>query len=322
MTDYVLGVDGGGTWTRSVIMDLSGSVIVRGRSGPSNPLTIGCDQAFTNIYSASIEAAKFIDAKQIKCSVFGIAGIERSLTKQKLLKRLSKEFQKVEMVSDTASALAGATGCKPGLAVIAGTGSNVYGLNENGDTARSGGWGWRIGDEGSGYTIGRNAIVAALKEHDGRGPNTTLTEKITRKLGIRSLVDIVDWVYDSGRQPKDIADLVPLVVESDRMGDPVANLILSEAGADLGLVANAAIRRLNMKGAFLVACIGGVFMNGGAFNIAFEEVIRREAPDCILIEPRFSPTVGSALIALQKLGVEVEEGLLNKVEESLGELND
>jgi hypothetical protein len=106
------------------------------------------------------------------------------------------------------------------------------------------------------------------------------------------------------------------------MGDSVANLILSEAGADLGLVANSAIRRLNMKGEFLVACIGGVFLNGGAFNIAFEEVIRREAPDCILIEPRFSPTVGSALIALQKLGVDVDEELLNRVEESLGEHND
>jgi N-acetylglucosamine kinase len=303
-------------------MDLTGTVISKGKSGPSNPLTIGVDQAFKNIYSASIKAAKTIEVDQYKYSVFGIAGIERSHTKQKLLKLLSKKFQMVEIVSDTTSALAGATGCKPGLAVIAGTGSNVYGMNENGKTARSGGWGWRIGDEGSGYTIGRNAIVASLKEHDGRGPNTMLTKKITQKLGFKSLVEIVDWTYDSGRQPKDFADLVPLVAESDRMGDHVSNLILSEAGAELGLVANSAIRRLNMKGEFLVACIGGVFLNGGAFNIAFEEVIRKEAPDCIFIEPKFSPTVGSALIAIQKLGLDVDESLLNRIEKSLGEIND
>jgi N-acetylglucosamine kinase-like BadF-type ATPase len=320
LTDYVLGVDGGGTWTRSIIMDTEGNILGQGRSGPCNPLTIGLNQAYLNIIAASKEAQK-LSAEEVRYSVFGIAGVERSKTKEQLIQLLSKEYSFLEIVSDTSSALSGAIGGTPGIAVIAGTGSNVYGLNEEGETARSGGWGWRIGDEGSGYTIGREGINAALKAHDLRGPKTTLTNKIIEKLNINEIEDIIDWVYAPDRQPKDIADLVPLVVESYRDGDTVASLILSEAGVELGMVTNSVIRKLNMKGGFKVACIGGVFMNGGAYNIAFEEVVRREAPHCELVSPRFSPTVGSALIALKKLGVSLDNEFLCRLEENLGAWN-
>ena len=320
MAEYVLGVDGGGTWTRSIVMDIEGNIYGQGRSGPCNPLTIGLNQTYLNIKSASKEAQKQLK-EEIRFSVFGIAGIERSKTKKQLKQLLSKEYCALDIVSDTTSALSGATGGKPGIAVIAGTGSNVYGLNEEEVAARSGGWGWRIGDEGSGYTIGREGINAALKAHDLRGPKTSLTRKIMDKLNLEEIEEIIDWVYSKDRQPKDIADLVPLVVESYREGDIAASLILSEAGAELGLVTNSVIRKLNMKGGFIIACIGGVFMNGGAYNIAFEEVVRREAPHCELVAPRFSPTVGSALIAMKKLGIALDNEFLCRIEENLGAWN-
>ncbi|MBN2336534.1 ATPase [Candidatus Bathyarchaeota archaeon] len=322
---YVLGVDGGGTATRSVIMSEEGEVLATGKAGPSNPITVGAEVAVANIVSATCEASMKSGVAAFLASRLGVAGTDRSMLRQSILDGLPSSYGETDIISDAASALAGATGCRPGVVVIAGTGSIAYGENRRGETARAGGWGWRLGDEGSGYTIGRNAIIAALKAHDGRGPGTTLKEKILGGLGLSRVEDIIDWVYAPGREPRDIAYLVPLVKEAESEGDEAASLVMAEAGVELGYVAGAVIRRLGLKGGFPVSLNGGVFKQHSSYIIAFEEVVRREAPDCELIKPRMPPALGSALLALRHLGVEVDETLLGRVEESyisLGEPDD
>jgi N-acetylglucosamine kinase-like BadF-type ATPase len=315
-------VDGGGTATRAVIVSLDGVVASGGRSGPSNPITVGAERALASILGAVEEAAESAGVRRFLASRLGVAGTDRSRLRQELLAGLPSAYGDAAIVSDAASALAGATGLRPGVVVIAGTGSIAYGENEAGDHARAGGWGWRLGDEGSGYTIGVNAIMAALMAHDGRGPETNLAGKIMGSLGLGSMEEIIDWVYSPGREPRDVAYLVPLVREAESEGDEAARLVMAAAGAELGLVAGAVIRRLGLRGEFPVSLNGGVFKQPSVYIMAFEEAVRREAPDCALIRPRMPPVLGSALLALRAAGVKVEEGLMSTMEKSYGRLGE
>jgi len=322
---HVLGVDGGGSATRSVIISTEGEVLATARAGPSNPVTTGAERALAHIHEAVDKASSKCGVNEFLVSRLGVAGTDRSKLRQELLDGMRPSYGDTAIVSDAASALAGGTGCRPGVVVIAGTGSIAYGENKLGETARAGGWGWRLGDEGSGYTIGLNAILAALQAHDGRGPETMLKQKIVSHLGLGCMEGIIDWVYEPGREPRDIAYLVPLVREAEAEGDEPAALVMAEAGAELGFVANAVIRRLGLTGGFPVSLNGGVFKQPSGYIIAFEEVVRRGAPECALIKPRMPPLLGSGLLALGSLGATVDEALLQRVEESyrgLGEADE
>jgi N-acetylglucosamine kinase-like BadF-type ATPase len=182
LSDVVLGVDGGGTWTRSVVMRFDGVILGTGNAGPSNAITIGLDRALSNIIEAVNKAKDSSRVAIFKASVMGLAGASRSKLGDMILANLPNSLGETLLVSDARSALAGATGLKPGVAAIAGTGSISYGINEEGLEAKAGGWGWRLGDEGSGYTIGKNALIAALQDHDESGPKTILKESILRRL--------------------------------------------------------------------------------------------------------------------------------------------
>jgi N-acetylglucosamine kinase len=303
-------------------MTTGGVVLATGRAGPSNPITVGAERALANIFGAVDMASARCGVHEFLASRLGVAGTDRSRLRQELLDGLRGSYGDTAIVSDAASALAGGTGCRPGVAVIAGTGSIAYGENGLGETARAGGWGWRLGDEGSGYSIGLKAIMAALRAHDGRAPEAMLKQMIVGHLGLDGVEGIVDWVYEPGREPRDIAYLVPLVREAEAAGDDAAALVMAEAGAELGLVANAVVRRLGLSGGFPVSLNGGVFKQPSGYIMAFEETVRREAPGCALIEPRMPPLLGSGLLALKSLGVTIDEALLRRVETSYSRLGD
>jgi N-acetylglucosamine kinase-like BadF-type ATPase len=303
-------------------MNLKGEVVSIGRAGPSNPITIGVEGAVSNILEAVDLAKKGADVSEFKSSVLGLAGIARSYLRDEIASRLPDSYGETMLVSDARSALAGATGCKPGVVVIAGTGSIAYGMNEAGSEARAGGWGWRLGDEGSGYTIGKNAVIAALRAFDESGPSTVLLEWVLDKLGFSDADDVIDWAYSKGRQPRHFAEFVPLVKKAEREGDRVAAEIMFDAGIELGRVTQAVIKRLNLRGEFPVACCGGVFLQPNRYNVSFEKTVRQVAKGCEFIEPLFSPTVGSGLLALESVGVVIGEAVITGVDESLRCLDD
>lgn len=300
-----------------MIMSTDGTVVGMGDAGPSNPITLGVEQSLKNILDAVENAGKKAKITGFKASVMGLAGASRSHLGDILLSRFPMSFGDTRIVSDAHSALAGATGCKSGVVVIAGTGSIAFGVNDSGLEARAGGWGWRLGDEGSGYTIGNNAMIALLRAFDGSGPSTVLLDMILDHLGLDDIEKIIDWTYDPKREPRHFAYLVPLVKKAEKQGDMVAAQIMRDAGAQLGSVTQAVIRRLGLEGRFPVACSGGVFKQPNGYNVAFEETVRKVAPDCDFIEPMFNPTVGSGLLALQYKGVEISDDLLAKTRESL-----
>ena len=297
-------------------MSLNGTIVGRGQAGPSNPITNGVGQALSNIIEAVNRARQASGVEEFKASTLGLAGATRSHLGEEIFEQLPSIYGVTKIVSDAHSALAGANGCRPGIVVIAGTGSIAYGMNMKGKEARAGGWGWRLGDVGSGYAIGKNSIIAALKDHDQSGPPTILKEMISGHLGLSNMEEIIDWAYDPKREASHFASIVPLVKEAENRGDSVASYIMENAGTQLGLVAQAVIKRLQLAGGFPLACSGGVFKQPNIYNRAFEETVRKVAQICVFIEPMFTPTVGSALLALKSLDVEISDGLQVNVEKS------
>jgi N-acetylglucosamine kinase-like BadF-type ATPase len=317
---HVLGVDGGGSGTRCVIADLSGRILARGTGGPSNPLTVGTDEAAKAIAEAIQEASMCCGVERFRVACMGVAGTDRPSGREALRSRLSSlGAYSLSIVSDAEAALAGATGCGPGVVVVAGTGSIAFGVNGRGETARAGGWGWRLGDEGSGYDIGRRALTAALRAHDGRTRPTSLTGKLEAAIGLEDMSELIDLVYVEGLGTIEVASLAALVGEAAGEGDAEAIRILEEAGVELGLAASSVVRRLCLEGEVVVPT-GGVFNLGEPLRSSFERALMRDAPGCRIEEPRFEPAVGSALLALRDLGVEIDEALLGRVRASCDSL--
>jgi len=302
---YVLGIDGGGTKTIALAADLRGNVLGKGTSGAANYQTVGLDTAIAALKEASegAIAAAGIKTQQIAAACFGLAGVGRETDRALLLPAI-EELQladKIILKHDAAIALAGATACQPGIVVIAGTGSMVFGMNESGETARAGGWGNILADEGSAYYIGRRALTAACRAYDGRGQETALMDELIEHLALGHFTDIVKRIYDKETSPQKIASLAPLVSRLAKAGDDVSIEILKDAGEELALAASAVIKSLGMEDdEFQVATSGSVFKAGELLLIPFAESVKSTARRAKVIPPKFEPAMGAALLALQK----------------------
>lgn len=300
----VLGIDGGGTKTRCLVADEDGRVLGEGLAGPSNYQVVGQATAVANILTAA-EAALAVaglSLHRVASVCAGLAGVGRpedQVVMQDALAFLRPA--RLQVVPDARVALAGALAGQPGAVVISGTGSIAYGLDADGRTVRAGGWGWILGDEGSGFDIGRRAVMAALAAQDGTGPATSLTERICAEWHLERLDQLVRKVYADPVQAKaDMAALVPHVLAAEAEGDAVAQGILRDAGRCLAALALAVLRRLSLpEGApALVAVTGGVLTGARTVRLAMEEAVGTAGHVIDCLE---SPAEGAVRMARQGL---------------------
>jgi N-acetylglucosamine kinase-like BadF-type ATPase len=262
-------------------------------------------QAVENIRSSVTEACSYakVGPGDLTAASIAVAGISHPshfhAMDDSLRRALEFEF---ELVTDADAALEGALGGKPGVVVIAGTGSIAIGVNERGEEARAGGWGPTIGDEGSGYDIARQTLRAFAASLDGRAPVTILVERICRRLRITDPADLPGVIYEDGPpEPVEVAPLAEVTGDAALDGDPVARRILFEAGTELGRLATAVIRRLQLTGSvFRVACVGSVFNSGEFVIAALRDAVAEAAPNAGVGPPIFSPAIGAARLARRR----------------------
>ena len=176
------------------------------------------------------------------------------------------------------------------MVVVAGTGSIAYGRNRRGETARSGGWGSVVSDEGSGYWVGVNAIRAALRAQ-ARGNPSPLLEKFMLALGASSLDQFI--ARANGCPPPDFASLFPMVLKAATEGEPVAAEVLSRAGRALAGIAEDVIARLFHAEDIVVAGCGGVFASSMQLRQAFSEQLRARVPGIQLVSGVIDPAFGA-----------------------------
>jgi N-acetylglucosamine kinase-like BadF-type ATPase len=258
---HVLGIDAGGTKTVCLLADEQGRIIAAGRGAGANLHAAG-ELAVEKVLHQVMEDA-IGDRPIVPAAIcLGIAGVDREdemRVVRAIMRRIGYKSRTV-VVNDALIALVAGAGDAPAIVIIAGTGSIVYGRNGSGEAARAGGWGHMIGDEGSGYWIGREALAAVMRAGDGRGPETQLTAEILDHFEVRDVSRLPRIVYDRDQPRTAVAALGPLVQRVSERGDAVAARILERAADELVLAARSVTTRLEMRGdPFTFHLAGGIF---------------------------------------------------------------
>lgn len=242
---YVIGVDGGGTRSRIAVAGADGRELLR-RAGPAglvDPRDPAASAAtlITVIRRAAREADVPLPVSALCAGLAGAGDVAMRLSVQDALAAAGLATR-VEVVTDGVIALDGALEGRPGILLVAGTGSVAYGRSETGQTERCGGWGMMVGDEGSGYCIARAGLQSALQAVDGRGPDTDLLPALIEATGVSDPNDIPAW---SGRADKgEVAALAPRVLAVADQGDAIAEWIVREAVGALVRHVEALVDRL------------------------------------------------------------------------------
>lgn len=323
---YIIGIDGGATKTAGLLTDLDGYILNSQKSGPTNyrAQDLGkAIEALTNLVKDLVNP-EGIYLSAIKYLVCGLAGVDRPSDKKRVQSALFQKLKfsrstKIILTNDLYIALIGAVKGRFGVAINSGTGAIAMGITKKGEVARADGWGYILGDEGSGYWIGIQAIKASLRAYDGRGRRTRLSKAIKSHFGLASVEEVLDVIYDSdGGLPPKVADLTPAVFKIAKEGDPIATDILQRAGVELGQTTCAVIKRLGLGNeSFPVATLGGVLQHSQS-NPVMEKLtkqIKEMAPYCSFIEPAYPPEIGAIMIGLRKEYGEITETHLNHLNE-------
>jgi glucosamine kinase len=295
---YYLGIDGGGSKTRCAVGDES-SLIATVAAGPSNVTRVGEARARESLQQAIREAcaAAKIDSGQLRRACIGTAGAGREEI-ARVVRRIVAEVipGEIEVVGDMQIALEAAFGEGPGVVVIAGTGSIAYGRDATGKTARAGGWGFAISDEGSAHWIGRTAVSALLRAVDegDQGGEDLLDHDLTAAWNINSIEQLVRTANSNA----DFAALFPAVLSAAGAGDTVAQRVLAQAGAGLAELAGIVIRRLFSKQissatVVPVAMVGGVFRYAPSVRELFYNEVRSVHANIVLNPDVIEPVDGA-----------------------------
>lgn len=250
----VLGADVGGTSSR-VALFRDGSELGR-VEGPGGTMRMGEGERLANQLSAiARQLLQRIRATRADTLVVGAAGAGRSLEQEELRAALAGQrlAWRTIVTTDADLACAAAFGGGPGILLIAGTGSIAITRSDDGSTRRFGGLGWRMGDQGSGYWIGRRALEAVGAMHDGLGPVTHLAEALCTAAKVAGIAGLVRWSVKA--TVPEVAALTPATLECAEAGDSVATAIRDAAAehlAELAMVAGAHRAPVALSGGLLV----------------------------------------------------------------------
>ena len=297
----VLGIDAGGTKTRAILADESGRVIAGAWGGGANLRTHG-ELEVEKVLHAVIEQAQAEGGARAQALAIGIAGADRPddhAVLRGILRRIGFR-ERVVVANDARVAFVAGSQRRVGLALICGTGSIAWGRNASGEIARAGGWGWHLGDEGSGFWIGERAVREVLRGFDGRGPATALERPLFDHFGILRPEEIVHVLYDREYPRHLVATFSSQVEHAAQAGDAVAQRILADAAAELVLAAKTVVQRLRLEEAgYDVVLSGGTFRALPSLEASVREALSGGGARVFRLEEE--PAMGAVKLALEAL---------------------
>jgi len=300
---FYLGIDGGGTKTRCVVGNET-TVLATAVSGGSNIVRLsevhaGESKARESLHTGVRQAcaAAKISPEQLQTACIGAAGAARPDAAAKLRSMLTElnPGLNIQVVGDNVIALEAAFGSGPGAIAIAGTGSVVYGRDSSGHTARAGGWGFAISDEGSGHWIGRHAISALLRAHD-QGRETALTALVLEAWKLGSIDALIQ--HANATPPPEFPRLFPIVVHAADQGDIIARDLLVQAGTELATLASIVLRRIAPDPPHVpVAMTGSVFRQSAEVRRVFYNRLETCFPGIKVLDDFVDPVLGALALA-------------------------
>ncbi|MBI1389395.1 MAG: hypothetical protein GC154_13205 [bacterium] len=314
---YVFGVDGGGSTCRAILITDSGRVVYAGRGPSVNYHNVGASQASRVISRLFKEALATAHAKPAECRgvCMGLAGVGRDSDVRILKPLFDNLFETIPfmLVSDAEIALASGALSDSGMLVMAGTGSMVFGCNEDGLTGRVGGYGPLVSDEGGGYRIGLEAIRAILRSRDGLDGPSSLGERLLTHLNLKDADELVNWVNSEQATRERVAELAPLVIRAANEDDTAADELLNQQADLLALGVEALHRRLKFKESVPVVMSGGLLVHSSYYNQMLRRKILYLLPGAQVAPPKMEPIFGAALYAYSKAGVTISEDLIDSI---------
>ena len=300
--NYHLGFDCGATKSECAAADTNGKILCSITGKPANFLVIGADKASENILFLITECKAKINCgyNDIISIVIGAAGAGREEDAETLRGSLLKlasgngiTITSLIVIGDAQIALEGAFPNKPGSILIAGTGSIIYGKDEEGKIYRVGGFGRIIGDEGSGYSIGRKALQRIAKFYDGTGKRSDIVSLIGEKYKINSSVQLIKNIYTENF---DIASVAELVLDSAQKGDKIAVKILEEESDELVHQLSAMMKKMNVD-KLNVSFAGSLLLNNNVYSDMLVEKIKFTLPAITIVKAMYPPVQGAIHIA-------------------------
>jgi N-acetylglucosamine kinase-like BadF-type ATPase len=300
MKKLVLGIDGGQSHTEAVIGDAGGRILAKGHGGASNHINeAGAEERFRKAIGVSVDdALSSLGLKRQRVTFvsahFGLSGGPE--LREPIIRELL-EVEKLSISEDTSNALWSVTAGANGVIVIAGSGSNAFG-KKGSRTCRVGGWGYILGDEGSGYYIGWQALKHVFRAHEGRDRWGWLAMEIFKRSKAPTIRALHDAVYAGTFNKLQIGELAKLVNQGVRK-DRQCRLLLKEAADDLCEIAEKVIVTLRLHSA-ICGFVGKVF-ESATVRRRFAEKLRRRFPRLKVKPPSMSPGEAAFQIAVSLL---------------------
>lgn len=300
--NYYIGLDGGGTKTKLVLTDQHLNVLCEKNGGPSTFILIGTDKVCEMLWQILTSAVEEcgLDPSEIRGVLIGTTGAGRRSDAESLEnafdlfnKTNGNLFPNFRVESDARIALEGAFSGKPGSILIAGTGSIMFGKDNLGNIHRIGGYGRFIGDEGSGYMLGKRGLIAVANDYDGRDIKTSLTKLIAETFGITDPATLITEIYKNNF---DIAAVAPLVIKCAHSGDELCMQIIDEEIDSLIKHIRAMSIKLNEK-KMNISLIGGLITTDNFYANLFRQKISDILTNVIMKDPDYSPAIGAAIMA-------------------------
>lgn len=322
---FVLGVDAGNSKTHAVVSTLAGRLLGLARTGPGNYEAVGMAQAMQNIKQACLEAvAKAGLQPGAEAACFGLAGADFPED----YPMLEAEVRKLELapavqvVNDTMVGLRGGVRQPYGVVVIMGAGANACGRSPAGQDARLLGEGFIFGDWGGGGMISEAIMHHVFRAYDGRGPRTLLTDLVLQALGVSDMEELARRLYRETIPRSSLLNLTPLVFEAAYEGDPVAVKLVERIGEEAAACAITLIRRLALdRDPVPVVLAGSIFKGKGPLLLDIVRArVHEVAPRACISRPKFEPVVGAAIMALEMIGLGMEDERWHSLEQSAAEL--
>jgi N-acetylglucosamine kinase-like BadF-type ATPase len=310
--DLLVGIDGGGSHTIALLASASrctfpvqeDAILGRGEAGPSNLRAVGVTaalQALDKAISQAFVAAK-LPRTPVSVACLGLAGAGLPKDQQVIADwaRRVNLAANIEVTTDAAILLAAGTPENWGLATVAGTGSITYGKSLDGRTARAGGWGYLLGDEGSGYAIVIAALQSIVQAADGYGLRTTLTDRLFKAMSLTDRRELIPKIYGGDLDRAALAALAPVVLETASAGDAVANQIVQSAANALADAAFVVARALGLaSGPVPISLCGGVLLESADYRTSYLKALERRGLRVDPVTLAREPALGAVRLAAQ-----------------------
>ncbi len=306
--EYFLGVDGGGSKTTAVVFDEKGNFICSACGESINYYSVGLE----NARQAMSEIINSLSVKEYTCAFIGMSALNERAGEAETERFCGGVIKSdlTVMDSDLFVALEAMNAKSECACIISGTGSMAVMRGTDGKISHTGGWGYILGDEGSGYAIGLSGIKAAIKSAEKCADETALLGECLKYFSISNIYDLIDLYYEKKVSRKTTAAFARLVNKCAENGDKTSLAIIETEAEELFGTAYGLLK--NAKSDIPVGLWGGVFQNNLIFRKKFTELASKRGFDNVkLID--FTPEIGAVLAGYKLKGININENIINSI---------